>query len=77
MHFNGLNVSGALEVFLSLHDFWVQKGKKNFLKKISVFIGVFFYRIDVLEVTNPFSIVEKTPNTLISAYDRFFMIFFY
>ena len=33
MHCNGLKLSGVLEVFLSLHDFWVKKCKNQFFEE--------------------------------------------
>ena len=40
--FNELKLSDALKYFLALHDFWVQKCKNSFFKKISVLSVVLF-----------------------------------
>ena len=84
MYFNGLKLSGALESFLSHHNFWVQKCKKKlFEENVHFFFGGggggggrYFYQIEVQVITNPCSQLEKTPNTLIFACDRFFMFLF-
>ena len=40
MYFNGLKLSGALESFLSHHNFWVQKCKKKlFEENVHFFLG--------------------------------------
>ena len=58
--------------FLLLHDFWVQKCKNHFFKEI---FNCNFYQIEVQEITNLSSRLEKTPNTWIFAYDRFLRFF--
>ena len=75
MHNNGLKTSGALEVFISIYDFWVQKCKKQLFEEVKRFYCS-FYQIKVQVITNPSSRLEKTPNTWIFAYDRFFKICF-
>ena len=59
MHLNGLRLSGALgELFLSLHDFWVQKCKSQLYEDNKRF-GCSFYQVEEQMITNPSCRLKK------------------
>ena len=58
MFCNELKLSGVLEEFLSLHDFWVQKCKNKFFEENKRF-ECSFYQIQVQVIANLPSRLEK------------------
>ena len=59
MHFNGLKLSGALEDFLALHNFWAQNCKNQIFEE-NKGLSAFFFRIEVQMISNLPSRLEKT-----------------
>ena len=57
--FNGLKLRVALEEFSI--TCWAQKCQIKFLKKIRV-LSALFFKIDVQVISNPSSLIEKTPH---------------
>ena len=71
MHFNGLNLSGALEEFSIISHFWGSKMQKNpFFEGNKGFECRFSFRIEEQVISNPSSLLDKIPNPCIFAYER-------